>query len=246
MNDPMLAPLDRLRSPDLTHEVGRRLRQPSRPIPVAPRTSRRIAAAWSPSRCSARPPASRGRCSPAARSRFPAADPWAWAGEGWTELPPPPEFRDGAAVVWTGTELMYWGGLTRDGSETLRDDGWMFDPTTQQWRAIPPAPVALARGHGVWTGREAIVWGETAPLQETQVPKSDFGTVLAYDPTAATWRELRPPPTFLPTAERGHGPAASSWSSAAAIGRMIRAPSLARPWIPSPARGDPSRRRRSR
>jgi hypothetical protein len=30
--------------------------------------------------------------------------------EGWTELPLPPEVRDGMSVVWAGSELLAWGG----------------------------------------------------------------------------------------------------------------------------------------
>src|SRR5712691_6550586 len=37
-------------------------------------------------------------------------DPWAPFSEGWTELPAPPIVRGGAAMVWTGSELLLWGG----------------------------------------------------------------------------------------------------------------------------------------
>jgi hypothetical protein len=124
------------------------------------------------------------------------SDPWSGYGEGWTELPPPPEWRDGAATVWTGSKLLYWGGVPR-GQRTdvpAADDGWFFDPTDQQWAPIPSAPVALRRGWGTWTGTEALFWGERDPLQETDTPKPSWSTVLAFDPSASTWRELPPSP----------------------------------------------------
>ena len=46
----------------------------------------------------------------------PLALSWEAATNTWTELPPPPlEHRTGAAVAWTGSELLVWGGASSSG-----------------------------------------------------------------------------------------------------------------------------------
>jgi hypothetical protein len=50
--------------------------------------------------------------------------------EGWTRLPLPPEVRDGEALVWTGDELLAWGGCATDVEDRCdaTADGYAFDP----------------------------------------------------------------------------------------------------------------------
>ncbi|MEZ5231368.1 MAG: kelch repeat-containing protein [Acidimicrobiales bacterium] len=50
--------------------------------------------------------------------------------------------RSGAAVVWTGDELLIWGGYVYDGRERPLDDGAAYDPITDSWRTLPAAPIA--------------------------------------------------------------------------------------------------------
>lgn len=114
------------------------------------------------------------------------AEPWAGYAEGWTELPPPPVVRTGAALVWTGSELLLWGGYD-DTTRSASSDGYAFDPLTLGWTAMPPAPMAREYPHGVWTGREVLFWGGRAAK-----PYSVLGA--GYDPIAQTWRVLAPPP----------------------------------------------------
>jgi len=61
-------------------------------------------------------------------------------------------------ALWTGTEVLVWGGLGVDG---LLDTGWRYDPRREQWRAIPGegAPLKRLWHTAVWTGSEMIVWG---------------------------------------------------------------------------------------
>ncbi|MGH9036484.1 MAG: hypothetical protein ACRD0O_12040, partial [Acidimicrobiia bacterium] len=77
---------------------------------------------------------------------------------GWRRgAPGPLRPRRGHVTVWTGTELVVWGGDPNDEGE-----GAAYDPRAERWRAIAaapfrarpwPAPVA------VWTGFEMLVWG---------------------------------------------------------------------------------------
>jgi hypothetical protein len=106
---------------------------------------------------------------------------------GWTELPTPPErfgFGDttdvGGAVVWTGSEVIVWGGCAPDVPDecVALDSGAAFDPSTGEWTSIPAAPIAAGTPHAVWTGGEAIF-----------IDEETFDGV-AFDPQARTWRTL--------------------------------------------------------
>jgi hypothetical protein len=107
--------------------------------------------------------------------------------EGWTELPLPPErygFGEvsdvGGALVWTGSEVIVWGGCAPDVRDECiaLDSGSAFDPGTEEWTPIPDAPMAAGTPHAVWTGNEAIY-----------IDEETFGGV-AFDPQARTWRTL--------------------------------------------------------
>jgi hypothetical protein len=98
---------------------------------------------------------------------------------GWTELPPPPEAREQAAAVWTGEELLVWGG---DGH---LDDGAAYDPAAGTWREMAPSPLAARElPAAAWTGEELLVWGGDGHLDDG----------AAYDPATDTWRPLPPAP----------------------------------------------------
>jgi hypothetical protein len=113
----------------------------------------------------------------------PASTPWAHVGAGWTELPLPPEVRAGDAWVWTGTEILAWGGCVESESDCIpTTGGFAYDAVDGTWGSMPPAPVAAIDAAAVWTGEEAIFLGvgdEDAPLE-----------AIAFDPEAGTWRTV--------------------------------------------------------
>jgi hypothetical protein len=76
----------------------------------------------------------------------------------WRRLAPLPAGRVGASAVWTGTQLILWGGNSADGLHALRD-GLAYDPGRDRWSSLPQAPLRPRSGTTVaWTGRELIVW----------------------------------------------------------------------------------------
>jgi hypothetical protein len=79
-------------------------------------------------------------------------------------------------VVWTGTELIVFGGRT--GSEddpTWLTDGAVFSPATGEWRLIPAATVddLTRRPQTLWDGERLVV--------------IDSRAVQLYDPAAGMW-----------------------------------------------------------
>lgn len=101
----------------------------------------------------------------------------------------PIEGRSGAAAVWTGSEMLVWGGAGLDGSaEQPMSDGAAFDPASGSWRLLPEAPIeGRAYSATVWTGTEMIVWGGSQNGQML-----DDGA--AFDPGTGEWRVLSDSP----------------------------------------------------
>lgn len=111
------------------------------------------------------------------------------AADRWEVLPPAPiPGRVGATAVWTGKEVLFWGGAS--GHEKFFGDGAAYDPAARTWRVLPPAPIAARSDHeAVWTGREMFVWGgieQCCPIDsEIHDPAA-----AAYDPATSQWRRL--------------------------------------------------------
>ena len=69
-----------------------------------------------------------------------------------------PSAREEHTAVWTGSEMMVWGGW--DGY-VFRDDGVRYKLVTDSWKPLPGAGAPSARilHSMVWTGSLVIVWG---------------------------------------------------------------------------------------
>jgi hypothetical protein len=88
--------------------------------------------------------------------------------------------RDYHVAVWTGKEMLVFGGW--DGGSWLKS-GARYNPKTDTWTALPPAPVpdVFAWPRGAWTGSEWLVWPGG-----TNGGSSGF----RFDPDANTWRPM--------------------------------------------------------
>jgi hypothetical protein len=192
-----LARLDELDFPDLIPEIERRTSEPE--IAPVPHESSRWHRVVIGAAALALFVAAAGLALEAfedVRREKPAApsDPWSWAPEGWTKLPLPPEIRVGAAMVWTGEQLVYWGGWPRDedGAEA-RSNGFVFDPQTRAWHGLPAAPIAgggpnpsrdeTGGAKAVWTGSEVVFF-------DVQSRDAMTSATLAFEPRTGKWRRL--------------------------------------------------------
>ena len=81
--------------------------------------------------------------------------------------------------MWTGNEMIVWGGRWGWGFHDLLDTGGRYDPATDSWLATSTAAAPLHRsGHtAVWTGSEMLVWA--APVNTASRPAT---TVAATTP----------------------------------------------------------------
>lgn len=126
--------------------------------------------------------------------------------DSWTVVPQPPTAGPGAAfsiapavpgtAVWTGAELIVWGGLVCSNFEeqctpAYADFGAAYRPSTRQWRPIAAGPLGPRTGSAsVWTGTDLIIWGGEGPVPDASIGPAD-GAI--YDPAADRWLELRSP-----------------------------------------------------
>ncbi|HEU0030470.1 MAG TPA: hypothetical protein VFQ53_07555 [Kofleriaceae bacterium] len=107
------------------------------------------------------------------------------ATDSWRPLPttgaPSPRFAHSA--VWTGKEMIVWGGGTASTSSLA--DGAAYNPATETWRTLAAANApSPRRDHvAVWTGTEMIVWGGSTIYAGGSV----FGDAAAYDPVLDRW-----------------------------------------------------------
>jgi hypothetical protein len=124
-----------------------------------------------------------------------AIDPWSGYPAGWTELPPPPEIRTGAAQEWTGSQLLIWGGYTGFDEPNVVASGLVFDPAESAWRQTAPGPLEpRALMASAWTGSEFLVWGGWSGTYGYEFAEAFFGDGAAYDPGSDSWRTLPPAP----------------------------------------------------
>jgi hypothetical protein len=114
---------------------------------------------------------------------------------GWTELPAPPEIRTGAAQVWTGSELLVWGGYTDFDETNPAASGLLFDAAELTWRPTAPAPLEPRALMGsAWTGSELLVWGGWSGRYGYEFAEGFLDDGAAYDPASDSWRVLPPAP----------------------------------------------------
>lgn len=106
------------------------------------------------------------------------------------ELPDAPiSGRGEPAAVWTGVEMIVWGGSH---AGKFLDDGAAFNLATGAWRTIARAPISGRGNSGaVWTGSEMIVWGGFIG-DDVRVYDG-----AAYNPTTDSWRLLPPIPVNM-------------------------------------------------
>jgi N-acetylneuraminic acid mutarotase len=89
-----------------------------------------------------------------------------------------PDARYHHTAVWTGSEMIIWGGL---GQVTVLNTGGKYDPAEDAWMPTSTvnAPTARVFHAAVWTGSEIIVWGGQAP--------SLLNTGGRYNPATDSW-----------------------------------------------------------
>jgi hypothetical protein len=95
-------------------------------------------------------------------------------------------------VIWTGEEMIVWGGDMNE--QTLLGDGAAYNPDTGTWRMIASAPLRPRSHHvAAWTGDAMLIVGG-----------SGLADGASYDPSSDTWSliaesPIRNPGTYMGT-----------------------------------------------
>jgi len=137
--------------------------------------------------------------------------------KGWIKLTPPPTTLEGRywhSGVWTGTNMIVWGGYGSYVSPTysyLKKDGWAYNLSSNSWKQIAAPPSAISAGRwqhtGVYGGSKMMIWGGLAGTSTSSSYWRNDGAV--YDPVADAWSTT---PMAVPTLATRYQHAAV-WSS---------------------------------
>jgi probable HAF family extracellular repeat protein len=134
----------------------------------------------------------------------------AWIATSLTGAPDPRAFF---GYVWTGSELIAWGGCTFNSGGACSGEvftGGRYNPTTNSWTDTLTAGAPSARSvfPAVWTGNQMIVWGGFDDVNSTYtftggVSTRTVGTQTTVDRRGATaGRTQRRLTMLIPTAVR--------------------------------------------
>jgi N-acetylneuraminic acid mutarotase len=106
-----------------------------------------------------------------------------------------PAGRSYHTAVWTGSEMIVWGGLN-NGSPL--NTGGRYNPSTDSWTATSTtnAPARRFEHTAVWTGSEMIVWGGEGAFFV------GLNTGGRYNPSTDTW--IGTSTNNAPSARQGH------------------------------------------
>ena len=110
-----------------------------------------------------------------------------------------PAVRVDASAVWTGTEIIVWGG----GGLAETNAGGRYNPATDTWLPTSTGtnvPTPRWKHTAIWTGSRMVVWGGWS----IRVPQSTGGR---YDPVTDTWQATTT--AGAPSARIGH---AAAWT----------------------------------
>jgi N-acetylneuraminic acid mutarotase len=86
--------------------------------------------------------------------------------------------RKGHVALWTGTEMIIWGG--QSDTEAFNTGG-RYNPTTDTWTLMSTngAPSPQIGASAVWTGSNLVVWGNSGPVRGAR-----------YNPSSDTWSAM--------------------------------------------------------
>ena len=106
--------------------------------------------------------------------------------DSWRRLPQAPLRVKDSEAIWTGTEVIVWGGGGKRSPSAA--DGAAYNPTTDQWRRIARGPISLNNVNLTWTGSEMIAFGSRLDFGNHASTRVAVGA--AYDPASDSWKRI--------------------------------------------------------
>jgi ankyrin repeat protein/N-acetylneuraminic acid mutarotase len=105
-----------------------------------------------------------------------------------------PDARFNHSALWTGKEMLIWGGYTDSRSfyqgaraDAFLNSGGRYNPSSDSWKPITTrgAPSKRFNHAAVWSGKEMLVWGGC-----NAATALDDGA--RYDPARDVWKSINP------------------------------------------------------
>jgi hypothetical protein len=170
-----------------------------------------------------------------------------------------PTARAFHTAVWTGTEMIVWGGEV-DAAGSVTNTGGRYNPSTNTWVALPTsgAPTARKRHTAIWNGSDfMIVWGGEnssgspmaaggrywrlsnlwiAGMSNGGAPAARSSHTAVWDGTLMTvWGGRSSTGAALDTGG-SYSPSANTWRSTTATGVPEARTGAAAAWVPVPGK----------
>lgn len=136
-------------------------------------------------------------------------------------------------AVWTGSEMIVWGGNNNDGNGAP-DSGGKYNPAYDSWKTISPinSPTYCTFHSAIWTGTEMITWGcysnkKYNPDSDSWKSISTIGAPTDIFSCSVTWTGSEmivwggyntDYSTFLLQNGAGYNPETDSWKSISTVG----------------------------
>ena len=114
-----------------------------------------------------------------------------------------PSGRHLHTAIWTGTQMIVWGGLDLLNATRLQTGG-RYDPIADAWlpTTINEAPTSRHSHTAVWAGSEMIIWGGDGCLAEPPCVSAFVNSGGRYNPATDQWTETNF--LFAPDPRRSH------------------------------------------
>jgi N-acetylneuraminic acid mutarotase len=145
-----------------------------------------------------------GLCYDTTEQRFNDGGRYNPAGDTWTAVATDnaPAARIDHTAVWTGNEMIVWGGSYFGTNVQILKDGGRYDPASGSWAALSTnkAPAARYDHTAVWTGSEMLVWGGMSLDAKWTGDWQYLSDGGRYDPANDTWTTQAPSARNLHTA----------------------------------------------
>ncbi len=113
--------------------------------------------------------------------------------DSWSAIPAFGVKRYDSTSIWTGSEMIVWGGYHSNGSPTYglkTNTGGAYNPTTNSWRAtsLVNAPEARVGHTATWIRGKMLIWGGKYDSKGYN-PHNGI-----YDPQTDTWKSVKAEP----------------------------------------------------
>ena len=108
--------------------------------------------------------------------------------DSWKPLDAPPSCRSRHTAIWTGNQMIVWGGY----NDNYLNSGGIYTPITDTWETVAvtsSSPSFRAYHTAIWTGEEMVIWGGFNG-------SSYLNDGACYSPATNSWRQIPSNPSI--------------------------------------------------